>query len=53
MIKRFMEVEGRLLVPIAGQERLAYTLSGSTDLFELEEMAEHGDDEGRRGREKD
>ncbi|MBQ1549143.1 MAG: hypothetical protein IIZ65_01820, partial [Clostridia bacterium] len=42
MIKRFMEVEGRLLFPIAGQERLAYTLSGSTDLFELEEMAKHG-----------
>ena len=42
MIKRFMEVEGRLLFPIAGQQRCAYTISGSTDFFELEEMAEHG-----------
>ncbi len=42
MIKRFNEVEGRLLFPIAGQQRYAYTVSGSTDFFKLEEMAEHG-----------
>ena len=42
MIKRFIEVDGRMLFPIAGQQRVAYTLSGSTDFYELKERAAHG-----------
>ena len=42
MIKRFIEVDGRMLFPIAGQQRIAYTLSGSTDFYELKEREKHG-----------
>ncbi len=42
MVKRFIDVEGKMLFPIAGQQRCAYTLSGSTDFYELKEMEEHG-----------
>ncbi len=45
-IKRFKEVEGLYIEKIIGQERLAFAMSDSGDLYDLEEYAECG---GYRG----
>ena len=42
MIKRFERRDGRFIEKIYGQERLAYAMSDSSDLYDLVEWAEHG-----------
>ena len=43
MIRRFSKVEGIYIERIPGQERFACGMSGSKDLYDLEEWAESGD----------
>lgn len=42
MIKRFDEVEGLYIKRINGQDRYAYAMSDSEDLYDLEEWSERG-----------
>lgn len=46
MIKRFKEVEGQGIREIAGQNRLAFTHSGTTDFYDLIDWAEVGGYQG-------
>jgi len=42
MIKKFKKVQGRYIEKIYGQDRLAYAMSDSKDLYDLVEWAERG-----------
>ena len=42
MIRKFKEVHGRYIEKILGQDRLAYTMSDTDDLYDLVEYAERG-----------
>lgn len=42
MIKKFKKVEGRYIEKIYGQDRLAYAMSDTADLYDLEEWAKRG-----------
>ncbi len=46
MIKRFNELNGLYIEKIYGQERLAYAMSDSSDLYDLIEFAERGGYQG-------
>ncbi len=46
MIRRFSQITGRTAVPVSGQTRIAYTVSDSSDLFDLAEWEEHGGYQG-------
>ena len=46
MIKRFKEVTGLYIEKIYGQDRLAFAMSDTADMYDLVEMAEHGGYQG-------
>ncbi|MCR5776006.1 MAG: hypothetical protein K6G84_01140, partial [Lachnospiraceae bacterium] len=46
MIKRFKEINGLYIEKIYGQDRLAYAMSDSSDLYDLIEYAERGGYQG-------
>ena len=46
MIKRFNEVNGLYIEKIIGQDRLAYAMSDTEDLYDLIEYAERGGYQG-------
>ncbi|MCR5719557.1 MAG: hypothetical protein K6F84_03235 [Lachnospiraceae bacterium] len=46
MIRKFKEVHGRYIEKIIGQDRLAYTMSDTADLYDLVEYARRGGYQG-------
>ncbi|SEQ67043.1 hypothetical protein [Butyrivibrio sp. TB] len=46
MIKRFKEVSGLYIEKIYGQDRLAFAMSDTSDLYDLVEYAQHGGCQG-------
>ena len=46
MIKRFKEVRGLYIEKIYGQDRLAFAMSDTSDLYDLVEYAQRGGYQG-------
>ena len=49
MIKRFKEVSGLYIEKIYGQDRLAFAMSDTSDLYDLVEYAQRGGYQGSDG----